>query len=161
MKYTIPARRVWIFKSEKESIVASWLNELKLPYLYEPETYQTKVGKYTPDFYLPQINTYIEVKPKIKGFIEESYIFLLKEFAREKQADLIILSPREMIYLELNKWGLYNGKDPSGYVIHCSKCKKKSFTSNTGIYYCRHCGNHNGDHDCKETILESCWGYSL
>ena len=49
-------------KSKTEAACAKWLDGNGLNWIYEPEQFKGK-GVYTPDFYLPQIKTMIEVKP--------------------------------------------------------------------------------------------------
>lgn len=49
-------------RSSWEIEVACWLDKLGLNWLYEPKTFLTSKGKYTPDFYLPEFGCYVEVK---------------------------------------------------------------------------------------------------
>ena len=67
-----------LMRSKTEAACARWLDENKLSWIYEPEQFRGK-GVYTPDFYLPQIKTMIEVKPlafigeidRIKPIVED------------------------------------------------------------------------------------------
>lgn len=52
-------------RSSWELEVADWLDKLDLDWQYEPKTFATSKGKYTPDFYLPQSGCYVEVKGAI------------------------------------------------------------------------------------------------
>ena len=162
------------YKSELEFITSRWLAKLKIAFIYEPGTYKTNKGNYTPDFYLPEINTYIEVRPDF-SFFSDSYIELLKEFAYLKSADILLVTRDKLKVIEFIKWGNpdTNEFDPEAYlqdefdvaqIIVCSHCGKKSFCTSYGIYSCRHCKVHEGDHDCqdlnnsfKETFQQFYW----
>ena len=50
------------FYSRWEANFARLLNYLKIKWKYEPKTFDLGLQKYTPDFYLPDSNEYIEVK---------------------------------------------------------------------------------------------------
>lgn len=54
-----------------DSNVAIYFNENKINYNYEPETFVMPNGRtYTPDFYLPEENLWVEVKGRF--YDEES-----------------------------------------------------------------------------------------
>jgi hypothetical protein len=58
------------FRSRLEARWAVFFDALNINWEYESEGYVLPNGKnYLPDFYLPQVNMYVEVKPKI-GFDE-------------------------------------------------------------------------------------------
>lgn len=55
-----------IFRSRHEARFAYMLNQLSVQYEYEGTTFDMKTGvnkRYTPDFYLPALNTWVELKP--------------------------------------------------------------------------------------------------
>lgn len=52
---------IWM-RSSYEIILAKWLNKNKIEWLYESKTFDLGNTTYTPDFYLPEFNLYIEVK---------------------------------------------------------------------------------------------------
>lgn len=52
----------YCFRSSWEAKYAKWLDKNKISWLYEPKTFDLKICSYTPDFYLPQTNEYIEIK---------------------------------------------------------------------------------------------------
>lgn len=61
------ARRIWYdqtwFRSSLEADWAATMHSLSLEWLYEPEKFRLpENGWYLPDFYLPKIGTWIEVK---------------------------------------------------------------------------------------------------
>lgn len=51
------------FRSRTEARWAVFLTELGIEWEYEPEGYQLLSGWYLPDFWLPQIDAFLEVKP--------------------------------------------------------------------------------------------------
>ncbi len=56
------------FRSRLEARWAVFLDALGVPFEYEKEGYDLgEAGWYLPDFWLPQSQTWIEIKPKIKG----------------------------------------------------------------------------------------------
>ena len=159
MKYNIKAKPKDDFKSQLEVKVAEWLSYIKIPFIYEPFTFKTKIGNYTPDFYLPEAKCYIEVKPN-ETFFEDGYIKLLKQFCLEKESDILLITPNKTGIIEYIQWGNPNEEEPeleietylefeptNVYMIVCSNCGTKSFCSSYGSYHCRKCKWHEGDHD--------------
>jgi len=79
------------FYSRWEANFARLLNYLKVDWVYQPKSFDLISQTYTPDFYLPKHNTYIEVKnflwkySKIRDdkfrqlYPKENLILLLKE----------------------------------------------------------------------------------
>jgi len=61
-------------KSSWELEVAYWLDHLGYNWLYEPHKFKTPLGGYIPDFYIPDLDVYVEVKgawyPGKKGKVE-------------------------------------------------------------------------------------------
>lgn len=51
------------FRSRTEARWAVFLDELGFKWEYEPEGYQLLSGWYLPDFWLPEIDSFLEVKP--------------------------------------------------------------------------------------------------
>ena len=50
------------FKSALEADFARFVLYMGYSYLYEKKTFITDKGAYTPDFYIPELNTYVELK---------------------------------------------------------------------------------------------------
>lgn len=134
------------FKSKLEYIAVEWLtNECKLKILYEPFTYKTKIGNYTPDFYCKEINQYFECKPNINFANTDLYL----QFCEEKQTELIIITP-EKLYMYDFDFECNNYETSEVLIIKCSKCNMTSFVEQSGNYYCRNCKNHDGMHDIRK-----------
>ncbi len=158
MEYDITGRRKPIefmgFKSKLEYIASNWLSlELALKTLYEPMTFKTKIGRYTPDFYCPKIKTYFECKPSIHFANLELY----KEFVLNEKKDLVLLTPIQVATIEFceypegpsevsQSW-TYDWTDGDSQLGFCSKCATYFFSHIVGSYHCRACGTHEGDHD--------------
>jgi hypothetical protein len=61
-----------LFRSRLEARWAVLFNALGIDYVYEPECFILKNGlKYTPDFYLPNYDLYIEIKPDFEWLNNE------------------------------------------------------------------------------------------
>lgn len=60
--------RLWKLKSRLEVAFAVWLDQQGLAWWYERETFLLSDGRrYTPDFYVQQWGTYVEVKGSPRG----------------------------------------------------------------------------------------------
>lgn len=53
-----------LFRSRLEARWAVAFEEFQIDYVYEMEGFELKSGPYLPDFWLPQVNMWAEVKPK-------------------------------------------------------------------------------------------------
>lgn len=59
------------FRSRLEARWAVFFDAANIKYEYEPEGYETPKGRYLPDFYLPDFDSYVEVKADRKGALSE------------------------------------------------------------------------------------------
>ncbi len=64
------------FRSGWEVKYAKWLDSKNIKWEYEKDTFKLKDTTYTPDFYLPEQNIYVE----IKGFMHAEAYFKIEEF---------------------------------------------------------------------------------
>ena len=91
------------FFSRWEANYARLLNYLSVQWIHQPKTFQLETQKYTPDFYVPESDTYIEIKnymspysqkrddefrklyPNLKlvVILKEDYLKLQNEYAEE------------------------------------------------------------------------------
>lgn len=55
--------RGYLFRSRLEARWAVAFDYLRIEFLYEPDGFKLDAGWYLPDFYLPQIRSFAEVKP--------------------------------------------------------------------------------------------------
>lgn len=99
----------YLFRSRLEARWAVFFNALKVPYRYELEGYRIGRG-YLPDFYLPQINTYFEIKP-----------FDASDDAFNKVLALCVGLFRRKDYPSTPKVALIEGDpfQPSVHIFHC------------------------------------------
>lgn len=83
------------FRSRLEARWAMVFDELGLSFEYEPKAFETPAGWYLPDFHLPDLGLWVEIKPKAPDVDEEikfqslakqhaSYALLLAGLPREK-----------------------------------------------------------------------------
>lgn len=81
------------FRSRLEARYAIFMTELGVAWQYEPEGFDLDAGHYLPDFYLPKLKTWLEIKPhgsgSYFGFTADSNSLLcdprLVEFAERAQ----------------------------------------------------------------------------
>lgn len=93
-------------RSSWEANVARWLIFNKYTYEYEPETFLFDGFSYTPDFYVPSLNQYIEVKghwrdgsrKKVDAFIALGYKLWIID---EKEYAKLGFNPRRTIEIPL------------------------------------------------------------
>jgi hypothetical protein len=78
-----------LFRSRLEARWAVLFDSFNLKWVYEPECFILSNGqKYTPDFYINEMNLYIEIKPNFDWMNNEYHFNRYKLFDR----DLLILS---------------------------------------------------------------------
>lgn len=139
-------------RSILETKVAHFLDSLEIKWKYEPKVFTLTNGvTLIPDFYLEELNMWLEVK----GDMELANKEIWKRFVAEEQTELLMLNGKEVWWLSSREFSQPTCENPydnlwedtSIYIGKCSECYKYFFCSMTGIYSCRHCKNHNGDHD--------------
>jgi len=138
------------FKSRLEADMALVLDRLEIKWEYEPQSFLLPSGThYWPDFYLPELKTYIETKGIVTPQVEE----VMKEFSILIKGVIILIGRGVMVFYDGEEGGGY-GKQQVQLNI-CSKCKKVCFTGMAGSYACRACNYHDGDHDVHELYDEN------
>jgi hypothetical protein len=91
------------FRSRLEARWAIVFDLHALMWCYEPEGMALDSGNYRPDFYLPELRTYVEVKPTetsiyhthAEEIIDEGYEFLLLDSPNLEPKDYQLLMPSE------------------------------------------------------------------
>ena len=135
------------FRSRAEARWAVFFNELKMPYLYEPEGFELSDGTcYLPDFYLPDCKTFFEVK----GVMTDTDMHKIKQLQNDLHISVAI-GYSDMTFQSSDNWSYPN--DPSfeitdkdnSFCLMCPKCNKVFFMGGTGIYSCQCCGYYDGD----------------
>lgn len=147
-------------RSRLETKFAFFLDALKINWEYEPKTFLLSNGiMYKPDFYLPELKQWIEVK----GDIQEHNKDISKQFVKDNKTTLILISSEKCLWYSYMD-GNYNDEaykdgfveETEGiYLINCSSCKKISFCDYYGSFHCRNCHYYDGDHDLMASIGEN------
>jgi hypothetical protein len=150
--YSVPTIYKGIkMRSALETKVAFFLDALNIKWKYEPMNFLLKSGiNYKPDFFLPELKIWIEVK----GVIEPHQKDIYSDFVKERNQELLVISSIENLYFfswsdpyfDLNE-EQHIGCDESVYIGKCSNCGSFFFCPNSGNYHCRKCQTHEGDHD--------------
>ena len=94
--------KIW-FRSNWEVAYAKYLDEHNISWLYESKTFDLGNTTYTPDFYLPETNEYVE----IKGYFSDIFKDKLKLFRYNyKDIKLSIIDKIKLLSLKrINKRG--------------------------------------------------------
>jgi|GEM_PF-368876 len=115
------------FYSRWEANVARLFNYLDVKWFYQPKTFYLGSQNYTPDFYLPEQNTYIEVKNFLWKYSEVRDKKFRKIYPDE---NLILLLKEDYLKLEkrysklINNWEYKNSPFLSERVIKPLNIKK-------------------------------------
>lgn len=157
------------FKSKLEFIFSRFLDFNEIEGIYEPETFQLGNSKYTPDFYLPKANQYIELKPRLSFSNTYLYKKFCYTFMPQNKFDFLIICPDEWSFWEYWKSNQITDHDKEISKLFwiqesieagletmeipiCSNCGKSCFTPPYGSWGCRCCGFCNGDHNQKRAM---------
>jgi hypothetical protein len=88
-------KNIWM-KSSYEIFFAKWCDKNKIKWQYEPKTFDLGKTTYTPDFYLPEIDTYIEVK----GWWRPKSLCKYMRFCkRYRNIHIIVLNKQKLFFL--------------------------------------------------------------
>jgi len=138
-------------KSRLESNIAMFLDSLGIKWVYEPKSFLLKAGfHYMPDFYLPELNMWIEGK----GVITPTILEEMRCFVMEKKTELLILAAEKFYWISSKDYPEDKPTTETGFQIgFCGNCKKHFFCGPYNSYHCRSCSKHNGDHDIKWSSL--------
>lgn len=161
-------RGMW-FKSNLEAKTAEAFDRLGIRWEYESRCfrdYRYSGGQYTPDFWLPDNHTYVEVvgRPDDRH-VQNAIVFCatqdafcpdFDDFSNDK---LLSDEMPGFVFIVGDGYACtpHQSIDADGSdrleIAYCSNCGKYSFVHAMGSYRCRHCGNHNGDHDIVQGNL--------
>ena len=121
--------------------MAEWLDQYNIKWTYEIQGFDLEDGTwYLPDFYLPELDTLIEVKGAIEH-IDKPYklVQFLKQDTQHWPDDGIMFllgGPVGVFYNIEQCYGL------GLRIIKCGKCDKVSIVTEMEGWYCRSCGEH-------------------
>jgi hypothetical protein len=88
-----------LFRSSYEVKYAQYLDQHNTKWLYESKTFDLGDTTYTPDFYLPETDTYIEIKGYWRQDAKEKFILFKRIYFDIK---IIILEKQDLINLGIN-----------------------------------------------------------
>lgn len=94
-KYSISISKIYEYRGHKmrsswELAFAQYLDNMGYIWQHEPETFHTSYGFYTPDFWVEDLNSYVEVK----GFFRKDAKHKFDEFSQKHP---IILADKEYL----------------------------------------------------------------
>ena len=148
----VQAQRDWYngieFRSKLESKTAQALDNIGIPYEYEPEGYKLSNGLwYRPDFWLPDARQFIECK----GVMESTDSAKIVGLVRDEGMPVLVLSYDNAMLVKLS-WGqadgdvvTYTGRDDYIAIAGCLECGAIWFLAYADIWKCPHCGACDGD----------------
>lgn len=132
------------FRSRLEARWAEWLDSQDFVWSYEPEGFEIHETYYLPDFYLPEINTILEVKGLLRNLDKPFKLFHQLQLISHSNEDIPLFllggTPVPSFYKIIGEESFY-------YLGKCSNCGKHWICDNINSYHCRNCGFHNGKHD--------------
>lgn len=143
------------FRSKLEAKYAQAFDRLGIVWEYEGHGFRFDDGTYyCPDFYMPNIDTYFEVK----GVMDTASERKLNMLAAEKK-NVVVGKPNGNIVTNLaGMWGMgWQDEDKSG-LGQCSKCGAWHFMNTVDSYKCPSCGHYDGDntnHNYKDNLFEA------
>ena len=140
------------FRSRLEARTAVLLDEMKIPYVYEPEGFAFEDGTaYLPDFYLPDQDAFLECK----GVMGEKDWHKIELLAKETGKYVVVMYPDLKFTLgewvdNLNDYFPWEEKrgglmENESWICECHKCKKRYFGDQCAAWDCKCCGYYDGD----------------
>lgn len=151
------------FRSRLEARTAVLLDELKIPYIYEPEGFAFDDGTaYLPDFYLPNQDAFLECK----GVMSDKDWHKIELLAKESGKNVVIIHPD--LHFTLGYWvpdlenyfpvepGTSGFFESESWVCECHKCGKRYFGDQAAGWDCKCCGFYAGDSGF-DVLLDDEW----
>lgn len=137
------------FRSKLEASYAKTLDELHITWVYEHNGYDIGGVRYLPDFWLPDIGTFLEVKGSVIPGAEKARELAVTLDPEEEAW----WSPKFLVVIgnELGELRLAADDRPASLAL-CERCKRYWFMPEMGSYSCRNCGIHEGDHHILRTF---------
>lgn len=141
------------FRSRLEASYAMAFDEFKIRWAYEPEGYNIDKTNYLPDFWMPDIKTFFEVKgPMIPGLSKAKKLYA---YFNRYQEDGLWWNPEYMV-----AWGDELGRmrsiaDGDTVLVGlCGVCGEHWLYSSGGYYACRACWFYDGGHHILQSFHE-------
>lgn len=137
------------FRSRLEARWAVFFDTMGIRYVYEPEGFVLSDGTmYLPDFYLPDSDTYVE----IKGVMSDKDKHKIEQFMQDCHKDFLI-GYEDMHFQASDVFGGLDdeqdvfvlSEEYNSVMCQCYSCGRIYFTGLCGSYKCKCCGYYNGD----------------
>ena len=148
-----------VFRSKLEAKYARAFDILGIAWTYEDRNFMFDDGTcYAPDFYMPEIDTFFEVKGVIDSESEQK----VKALARLGNRVVIGNADGTMFAIDGSLEGFEPCSDQvdNGVMTSCV-CGKHFFIGETGAFRCPSCGAWDGDsHLCSrhENVFDAAFG---
>lgn len=148
-------------RSRAEARWAVFFDTCGIKYVYEPEGYMLSDGtKYLPDFYLPESDSFFEVK----GILCKKDKHKIDQFQKEVKRPITIgyadMTFQASYYVAEGLYFIDNKSDSA--FVRCCFCRQLYFLNLKGSYVCPKCGHHDGDATFHEIMMgdgEIPWHY--
>ena len=135
------------FRSRAEARWAVFFDAAGIEYQYEPEGFKLSDGTlYLPDFYLPESDTWFEVKGVLNEIDKHKVEQLIKDSGKPA-----VIGYADMTFEASDNWSDESGKryelteKNSSWLCRCKKCEKLWFMGGNGVWSCACCGTYDGD----------------
>ena len=141
-------------KSNLEARFAIAFDCMGIKWEYEPTTFwgeEYQGGRYTPDFYLPDFDVYVEVAgvwDERHKHNTEALAKKLDKYIYDKDGGFVRCVPRVLRYNSKGEACDSNGNccETCGVEItQCTECGKLQIIDTCLSWECTHCGAHDGD----------------
>jgi len=152
-KFSIPTWYEGVhYRSKLESDWARFFDLHRIIYAFEPEGFKFDGLYYLPDFWLPRLRTFVEVKGCL-DFNDEAKLQALAKHCADPHdwldvRPLLILAESPVGQEFSNPYCSDSGfylQSRSAELYLCRACDSWWFGNPSGSYKCRHCGQWDGD----------------
>ena len=135
------------FRSKLEAKYAQAFDRLGIVWEYEGHGFRFDDGTcYCPDFYMPEIDTYFEVK----GVMDQESMRKIELLAYDENKRVAIgHADGSITFIDKSLDGCSVGWAKSVAIARCKKCNHIYFMDYEGAYRCPSCGAHEGTHHYK------------
>lgn len=144
--------RGYRFRSRLEARWAVFFDAMGIEWRYEEQGFELSDGsRYLPDFYLPESNTFFEVKGAWTDGSRSKVDLLLKAGCR------VAVGYEVGVFQATDNWWdeCYSlAEVDNGCLAQCRKCGKYWFMGLSGSMACPCCGAYDGDH-CYRFVARS------